>query len=203
MECKVNLLQTSIFTKKINDKHWKGDDDGFNDILVKQEEIDVMELSSNDDDRCKEEGETSDSDADEECLVTSGNNKRLDTPSSDQSNDSTYSPSNDKKEDVKNRLSGAGVRIMEILKECSVDLDEMCNIFCDLLQNHNDDIKKKKKLRGKHICSTCSKGFTTDYHLRNHIKFRHLKIYDHVCKICNRAYHNKYILDRHKCSGSD
>lgn len=70
-------------------------------------------------------------------------------------------------------------------------------------QNHSTkstkNLSKSERVEGKFACAECFKRFTSDYHLKNHIKFKHLKIFDYKCNVCQHAYHNKFILETHKC----
>lgn len=186
LDCKVNTIQTYIFIKKIKDLHEKEDD--FDDSIKEENDMDEVELISIE--KRKEDGETSD-DSDLEGASGLSLHKISDS-------------SNDSKENTIRELSGPGDLITDILNESTMSSNQMCKIFIDLLQNHrNNDINEKLKNSGKFTCTMCLKGFTSEYHLKNHIKFVHLKKYDHVCKVCQRAYHNRYILDKHKCRGSD
>lgn len=202
LECKVNLLQTFLFMKRIKDiqRNGKTASDSVKNES-KQEEPEVVELSDNEG-HYKEEGETSDSDSDYAPPIMNGiNNKRrrLDKPPS---HEKLLKVSPLKNENVKNGSFGPGDKILDIMKDYSVTSDQMCKIFCDLLQNHTiDSVNQHKVPDGINVCSTCLKGFTSEYHLTNHIKYHHLKVYHYVCNICKRAYHNQQILDRHACSG--
>lgn len=223
LECKVNLLQSFIFTRKIKDIRWKEN----NKCMVKQENLEVIELSSNDGRYCKEEGETSESDSDEERPTKNGiDNTKLESLnfSTNQLNSSTssktnengletlhFSPNHQKSlsltasqttENVKNGLAGPGDRIMQILTDYNVTSQQMCKIFSDVLQNQSHVAIKQPKYNGKHICATCSVEFSNDYVLKNHIKYHHLKVYHYVCDVCKRAYINKHTLEKHTCTRS-
>ncbi|XP_063696959.1 zinc finger protein 235-like [Culicoides brevitarsis] len=51
----------------------------------------------------------------------------------------------------------------------------------------------------KFECTVCKKRFWTEKNLTDHIKFYHLKQFDHVCGVCKRAYVSETNLRYHVC----
>lgn len=154
-----------------------------------ESEMDIYEISSTDDGPIKEEGETSESE--DEFWVPP--QKKI--SSSCESLCFGFSEND-------NKLTNCGTykvlseRFRELFPEENTSSGEKPPWYKEKLQK-----KIFSPYVGDFDCYKCSKKFSSLYHLINHIKYTHLKKFEHVCTVCKRAYRNKFILKRHRCKG--
>uniref|UniRef100_A0A336MH15 CSON001260 protein n=1 Tax=Culicoides sonorensis TaxID=179676 RepID=A0A336MH15_CULSO len=62
-----------------------------------------------------------------------------------------------------------------------------------------EEHRARRKELMKFQCETCDKKFWREIDLIDHINFRHLKQYNHVCDECKKVFSCKRNLEQHKC----